>query len=181
MADDGRGAGPREDVDLDGHLHVGTALALKGRILLFYASPQFNRSADQSRWQDAYQANLEAKEYLEAHGFGLHDDFAGLWFDEMNREAIFVRRYSYPVSTHNWAAGTRPLDESQGSTGDNWPTLEMVQAFPMADGRPIEGHPDYDPTYFWQNRDPRLQATGINAPVGLDGYFRARISHIQEV
>jgi starch-binding outer membrane protein, SusD/RagB family len=143
----------------DGHLHVGTALALKGRILLDYASPQFNRSGDEGRWQDAYQANLEAKQYLDAHGFGLHPDFQGLWFDELNREAIFVRRYSYPVDSHNWAAGTRPLDVSQGSTDDNRPTLEMVQAFPMADGRPIDGHPEYDPVYYWQNRDPRFQAT----------------------
>ena len=143
----------------DGHVHVGTALALKGRVLLYYASPQFNRNDDGGRWQDAYEANLAAKQYLEAHGFGLHDDFAGLWFEEMNREAIFVRRYSYPVDTHNWAAATRPLDESQGSTGGNWPTLEMVESFPMSDGQPIEGHPEYDPTFFWQDRDPRFAAT----------------------
>jgi hypothetical protein len=145
--------------DNDGHLHKGTALALKGRVLLFYASPEFNRSNDRSRWQDAYDANLAAKEYLDAHGFGLDPDFAGLWFDDMNREAIFVRRYSYPVSTNNWAAATRPLDESQNATGGNWPTLEMVNAFPMADGRPITESPDYDPVYFWKNRDPRFAAT----------------------
>lgn len=143
----------------DGHLHKGTALALKGRVLLFYASPEFNRSNDPARWQDAYDANLAAKQYLDDHGFGLYPDFAGLWFDEMNREAIFVRRYSYPVDTNNWAAATRPLDESQGSTGGNWPTLEMVNAFPMVDGRPITESPDYDPVYFWKNRDPRFAAT----------------------
>lgn len=143
----------------DGHVHIGTALALKGRVLLYYASPQFNRSNDAARWQAAYNANLAAKQYLEEHGFGLYADFAGIWFDEMNKEAVFARRYSYPVSTHNWAAATRPLDESQGSTGGNWPTLEMVDAFPMRDGLPIQGHPGYDPDFFWQNRDPRFQAT----------------------
>jgi hypothetical protein len=150
------GAGSEEN---DGHVHVGTAMALKGRVLLYYASPQFNRSDDQSRWQDAYEANLAAKQYLESQGFGLYEDFEGLWFEAMNPEAIFVRRYSYPVDSHNWAAGTRPLDESQGSTDDNRPTLEMVEAFPMADGRPIESHPEFDPVYFWQNRDPRFRAT----------------------
>jgi hypothetical protein len=145
--------------DNDGHVHVGTALALKGRVLLYYASPQFNRSNDPARWQDAYAANLAAKTYLEGKGFGLYGDFAGMWFDEMNKEGIFVRRYSYPVSTHNWAAATRPLDESQGSTGGNWPTLEMVNSFPMRDGTPIAGNPDYDPDFFWKNRDPRFQAT----------------------
>lgn len=145
--------------DNDGRVHVGTAMALKGRVLLYYASPQFNRANDRARWEAAYAANSEAKEYLEAHGFGLHPDVAELWFDEMNREAIFARRYSYPISTHDWAAATRPLDESQGSTGGNWPVLEMVDAFPMQDGRPIENHPDYDPHYFWHNRDPRFAAT----------------------
>jgi hypothetical protein len=143
----------------DGHVHKGTALALKGRILLFYASPEFNRSNDQARWQKAYDANLAAKQYLDDHGFGLYPDFAGLWFDEMNKEAIFVRRYSYPVDTNNWAAATRPLDESQNATGGNWPTLEMVNAFPMADGHPITESADYDPIYFWKNRDPRFAAT----------------------
>jgi starch-binding outer membrane protein, SusD/RagB family len=143
----------------DGHVHKGTAKAVKGRVLLYYASPQFNPGNEISRWQAAYEANLEAKNYLEANGFGLFGNFANIWFDEMNREAIFVTRYAFPVKTNNWAAATRPLDESQGTTGGNRPTLEMVKSFPMADGRPIEGHPDYNETFLWQNRDPRFAST----------------------
>ena len=143
----------------DGRVHKGTAMALKGRILLYYASPQFNRTDDPQRWQAAYEANRQARDYLAGRGFGLYSDFEKLWFDEMNVEVIFVRRYSYPVSTHDWAAATRPLDESQGATGANRPTLELVNSFPMKDGRPIDGHPDYDPVYFWKNRDPRFKAT----------------------
>jgi starch-binding outer membrane protein, SusD/RagB family len=143
----------------DGHVHKGTAMALKGRVLLFYASPQFNRNNDAARWQDAYNANLEAKNFLTAQGFRLHASFERLWFEEMNPEAIFVRRYSYPSSIHNWAASVRPLDESQGTTGGNRPTLEMVNAFPMRDGRPITGHPQYDTLSIWKNRDPRFYAT----------------------
>jgi starch-binding outer membrane protein, SusD/RagB family len=143
----------------DGHVHKGTAKALKGRVLLFYASPQFNRNDDPQRWQNAYDANLDAKNYLVSQGFRLHASFERLWFDEMNPEAVFVRRYSYPTSTHNWAASVRPLDESQGTTGGNRPTLEMVNAFPMRDGRPIAGHPLYDTLSIWKNRDPRFYAT----------------------
>jgi starch-binding outer membrane protein, SusD/RagB family len=143
----------------NGRVHKGTAMALKGRVLLYYASPQFNRAGDIGRWQNAYDANLAARDYLTSQGFGLYDDFANLWFVDMNKEAIFVRRYSYPISVHNWAAATRPLDESQGATGANRPTLEMVNAFPMRDGRPIAGNPAYDTLYFWKNRDPRLYAT----------------------
>jgi len=154
----------------DGHVHKGTAMALKGRVLLYYASPQFNRTDDITRWQSAYDANLAARDYLTSKGFGLYPDFEKLWFVEMNPEAIFVRRYRYPGarvdqngqeigSVHRWAAATRPLDESQGATGANRPTVEMVNAFPMHDGRPIANNPAYDSMYFWKNRDPRFKAT----------------------
>ena len=108
----------------DGHVHKGTALAVKGRVLLYYASPQFDPGQTQAgRWQAAYDANKEAKDYLESEGFGLYPDYSKLWFDEMNKEDIFVRRYNYTPnnseSWNNWAASTRPLDVSQGATGGN--------------------------------------------------------------
>src|SRR5436305_372146 len=127
------------------------------------ASSQCNRpTPDLQRWQTAYDANLAARDYLAAHGFGLYPSFEQLWFVDMNPEAIFVRRYSYPVSTHNWQAATRPLDESQNATGANRPTWQMVKAFPMKNGRPITdstSSPAYDSVYFWKNRDPRFYAT----------------------
>jgi starch-binding outer membrane protein, SusD/RagB family len=144
----------------NGRVHKGTAMAVKGRVLLYYASPQFNPAGPNlTRWQNAYDANRVARDTLTSLGFGLYNDFAGLWFVDMNKEAIFVRRYSYPLATHNWEAATRPLSESQGSSGANRPTWEMVKAFPMRDGRPIAGNPAYDTLYFWKNRDPRFFAT----------------------
>ena len=143
----------------NGRVHKGTAMALKGRALLYYASPQFNRSNDPQRWQDAYTANAEARAHLATQGYRLHTSFERLWFEEMNPEVVFGRRYSYPSSVHNWAASVRPLDESQGATGGNRPTWEMVLAFPMRDGRPITAHPLYDTLSFWKNRDPRFYST----------------------
>ncbi len=124
----------------DGHVHKGTALAVKGRVLLYYASPQFDPGQTQAgRWQAAYDANKEAKDYLESEGFGLYPDLFEIWFDEMNKEDIFVRRYDYTPnnseSWNNWAASTRPLDVSQGATGGNRPALEIVNAYPMKDGK----------------------------------------------
>lgn len=151
----------------DGHLHKGVALALKGRVLLYYASPQFDpNQTNPTRWQNAYDANKAAKDYLDNHGFGLYPDFGGLWFNEMNKEDIFVHRYAYSPSnsqsyTH-WAAATRPLDASQGATGANRPSLEMVNAFPMKDGKAIDDPNSaytYNPNYYWQNRDPRFKQT----------------------
>lgn len=55
-----------------GRITSGGAAALKGRALLTYASPQFNRADDRARYQKAYDANLAAKTLLEANGFGLY-------------------------------------------------------------------------------------------------------------
>jgi hypothetical protein len=171
----------------DGHVHKGTALAVKGRVLLYYASPQFDPDQTATgRWQAAYDANKEAKEYLESKGFGLYPDFSKLWFDEMNKEDIFVRRYQYTPnnseSWNNWAASTRPLDVSQGATGGNRPALEIVNAFPMKDGRTIDDPNSvytYDPNYYWKNRDPRFKETivynGAVWGVGNDGPQPGRI------
>lgn len=151
----------------DGHVHKGTAMALKGRVLLYYASRQFDPAQSAAgRWQAAYQANKDALDYLQSKGFGLYANFSTLWLNEMNKEDIFVRRYLYTISNstswHNWSAATRPLDISQGATGANRPTLEMVKVFPMKDGKAINDPSSaytYDSNYFWKNRDPRLWQT----------------------
>lgn len=80
----------------------------------------------------------------------------------MNKEVIFVTRYERPIKTHNWAAATRPLDVSQNATGANWPILEMINSFPMKDGKSIDDPASvytYDNGYYWKDRDPRFQAT----------------------
>lgn len=171
----------------DGHVHSGTAMAVKGRALLFYASPQFDPAQNAGgRWQAAYEANKKAKELLESQGFGLNASFSNLWFTEMNKEAIFVKRYQYSSlngeSKHTWSASTRPLDLSQGATGGNRPTIEITNAFPMKDGRSIDDpnsiYP-YDPAYYWKNRDPRFAQTivynGAVWGIGISGPQTGRI------
>lgn len=160
-----------------GRITRGAALALKGRVLLFYASKQFNRNNDAARWQAAYDANLAAKEQLEKDGYGLNSTYDGTWKDnsdasELSKEVIFSKRYSYPANKSDINAGVRPLDYSQGATGWNQPTLDLVLAYPMADGTvpgvDIDGDgvkEPFDPTatdergLFWVGRDPRFYKT----------------------
>jgi hypothetical protein len=161
----------------NGRVHKGTALAVKGRVLLYWASPQFDpNQAEAGRWQAAYDANKAAKDYLVSQGFGLYPSFEGLWYNEMNKEVIFVKRYQFVTgvssSYHNWSAATRPLDVSQGATGANRPTWDIVNAFPMKDGKAITDPTSayqYDAAHFWRNRDPRFNETIIynGAPWGL--------------
>ncbi len=160
-----------------GRITRGAALAMKGRVLMFYASKQFNRSGDKTRWQTAYDANLAAKTQLEKDGYSLNDSYDGTWKDnsdacELSKEVIFSSRYSYPARYTDINAGIRPLDYSQGKTGWNQPTLDMVLAYPMADGTAPGVDTDgdgvkepFDPTatdargLFWLNRDPRFYKT----------------------
>ncbi|WP_293709866.1 RagB/SusD family nutrient uptake outer membrane protein [uncultured Parabacteroides sp.] len=142
-----------------GRATKAAALALKGRVLLYYASPQFNPDNRMDRWEAAYKVNKQAKEELEANGYGLYASYEKIWYDEMNREVIWGRRYQEPGATNKWNAATRPLSEAQNYTGANHPTLEMVESYPMVTGIPITESKEYDPVLYWKNRDPRFNVT----------------------
>ncbi|WP_303012328.1 RagB/SusD family nutrient uptake outer membrane protein [uncultured Bacteroides sp.] len=149
--------------DDEGRFTKAAALALKGRILLYYASPQFNPDNNQARWETAYIANKKALDELIANGYGLYDSYENLWFDEMNKEVVMVSRYystGEGIGLGNpWNAYSRPVDEAQNYTGANHPTWEMVQSYPMSTGESIDESDDYDSVLFWKNRDPRFKQT----------------------
>lgn len=142
-----------------GRATKAAALALKGRVLLYYASPQFNPEGRMDRWDTAYKVNKQAKEELEKNGYGLYHSYEKLWYDEMNKEVVWGRRYQEPGSVNHWNAATRPASEAQNYTGANHPTLEMVESYPMETGVPISESKDYDPVLYWKNRDPRFKAS----------------------
>lgn len=140
-----------------GRIDKGAAMAFKGRVLLFFASPLFNSSNDQAKWQKAYDANLAAKNFLDAHGKGLYPNYGKIWDDEMNKEVIMVRRYNYPQSTY-FQGGLIPLNWSKDDVGYDRPSLELVDAFPMKNGA------DWNPSTMaydtlFRNRDDRFYAT----------------------
>lgn len=156
-----------------GRVYKGLAMAYKGRILLHYASEQFDPNQSRNRWQAAYDALVAAKTSLDGIGKGLHANFEQLFFDDnsTNREIIWVRLFNSDVS-HLRDAQVRPCVISGvcGGRTDN-PTRELVDAFPMLDGKKINTSTNYayDPAVFWRDRDPRLAATvawnGANYPI----------------
>lgn len=167
-----------------GRVTSGTAAALKGRAALLWASPQFNRNDDQARWEDAYQVNLEAKEILEANGFGLFQgDWADIWNQEVdNPEAVWVWGFNSTTSDQvqmnsGWETVTRPSD--QNSFNQLNPTKQTVDAFPMKDGSQIgeSATYSYDLQSFYKNRDPRFYATfvfpGDEFPYEQDPEYRS--------
>lgn len=151
-----------------GRITRGAAAALKAKVLLFWASPQFNPNNDAARWERAYKASSEAYTMLTADGFTLNNNFANIFLDETtaNREVIWIRSYDLLNKTTTIENVTRPVSESSGGGGSNQPTINLVKAFPMKNGmQPF--NPDgtintasgYDPVYYWKNRDPRFDAT----------------------
>lgn len=147
-----------------GRITKGAAMAMKGRILLHYASEQFDPGQSAAgRWQNAYDANNTAITYLEGQGKGLHKSYGQLWFDEgaSNVEAIMVRKYSDDVP-NNREAGCRPFIVGTNGEAFDKPTKQLVDAYPMKDGKAIDDNSSaytYNATTFWLNRDPRFKAT----------------------
>jgi hypothetical protein len=168
----------RDDAN-GGRLNRATAIALKGRILLYYASPQFSKQTPAgtkdaaTRWNEAYAANKAAYDQLSAAGFGLFRpnpaspaeaiaNFKEMYSEDneigKNPELIWVRRYSYPARTSDFASNGAFSDET---------TIESANAFAKADGTPytginipVAGVPgsslaiENDP--FWIDREPRF-------------------------
>lgn len=140
-----------------GRIDKGIAMAFKGRVLLFAASPQFNPSGDAAKWNAAYEANKAAVNFLEQRDKGLFQgNYEDIWYQEQNSDVIMVNQYYNPGHTHNQNL-LRPLWATKDAVGGDRPTLKLVNAFPMKDGstfNPANGYGD-----FYKNRDNRFYAT----------------------
>lgn len=146
-----------------GRITKGAAMAVKGRILLHYASEQFDPTQTKNRWQAAYDALTVAKTNLDASGKGLHASFANLWFDApaSNKEIIWVRLYNADAA-HSRDAALRPFQPGFGGGRVDNATKALADAFPMKDGKKISDITSaytYNPVTFWNDRDPRFGAT----------------------
>ena len=165
-----------------GRVTAGTALALKGRVLLLWASPLFNRADEADRWEAAYEANKAALEKLAEGNFGLAyennpgaaTESAANWgkiflntqgTDGQVNEAVFVSLYNKLSKQsdntqrwNGWEQSLRPKTASGG--GGLTATAEIVDLFPMADGKkPGESVIPYDRNTFFAQRDPRFYRT----------------------
>ena len=162
-----------------GRITSGAALALAGYVANYYASPVFNRQDDPSRWEQAYDLNKRALEKLAEGHFGLSyvgnvgknaSNWAKIWCniyggESQSSEAVFIALCNNAGGDsgdqlYNCTEQTlRP--GNCGGGGGITPSAEMVDAFPMADGkRPTEaGQYAYNKTLFFLNRDPRFYRT----------------------
>jgi hypothetical protein len=173
-----------------GRITKGAAQAFLGRVLLTYASPQFNPNNDVARWQDALTVCNAAITTLSNAGYGLYPkEDVTMWTTEggtssgkpNNIEAVMVTEYGTGTTTNssNNSYTASGIPKSLFGGGGNNPTWDEVQAFPMADGlKPANASTayPYNAKLFFDNRDPRFYQTiaynGCNWPLEGNAAYR---------
>ncbi len=158
-----------------GRFTRGAALAQKSRVLLTFASPLFNKNWDSSttRWDDALKAGLAAEVQLTQDGYGLYGNTIKDW------EAMFYKNDNAPISEaiavqlcgnansvvelnifNSWEKAIRLASQggSSGSGGVAAPK-EMIDLFPMDDGKRPTAANGYNDFTFFVKRDPRFYRT----------------------
>lgn len=152
-----------------GRITRGAALAFKARILLTWASPQFNPNNNMARWQLAYTASEDAYDTCVMDGYALYANYSRIFLDASSasdKEPLIWRAFNGTNNTLQYETYdnvTRPYSQTAGGGGTtNNPTWNLVQAYPMKDGFPITNSSaanPYDTVYYWLNRDPRFYST----------------------
>lgn len=147
-----------------GKIDQAAVKAFIGRVLLYKASPQFNSTNpyDNKYWTDAYNANKAAKNFLDANGYGLLENYVNIFETEGHKENILSVVYKNPAKANGRQEdAVRPLSESRNATGGDQPIWALAEAYPMKDGKkpgdPTSAY-SYDVQTFWKNRDPRFAA-----------------------
>jgi hypothetical protein len=174
-----------------GRATLGAALALKGWIELFAASPLFNSgssylpdpdnlvhfaSADPSRWVRAAATN---KKFIDDYEgiYDLFDDLPNLWraSNEYNSEIIWDRQIVANIggmgSNYESRGGVTYVLGAYMTWGNYNPTQEIVDEFKMANGLSITAPGSgYDPQNPYVNREKRFYDFIVydGAPYKLD-------------
>ena len=147
-----------------GRATAGAALALKSRLLLYAASPYFNKSNDRKLWEDAKLAAKAVIDYTGVkyalYGNAANGTYNKTFLDFFNPEIIFGRVYSGLVKADRYNTVSRDLSPNgyNGYSAYNV-VQQMVDDFEMADGSKFSwNNPDQakDP---YLNREPRFYAS----------------------
>ncbi|AYD47503.1 RagB/SusD family nutrient uptake outer membrane protein [Arachidicoccus soli] len=191
-----------------GRASKGACLALKARLLLYAASPLFNNGgigkgiagldsivaypdANPDRWKLAADA---AEAVINLNAYSLYVDSTsvpgklGYGFQE-----LFTQRYNTEYILPRMMDANKYLESlwdvpSRGGSGGPFPYQEIVDAFPMSNGKSItDPTSGYDPNNPYANRDPRLDYSiihdstlrtffGANQPTPVLLYMNTKVS-----
>lgn len=186
--DPSSGVGTLDDVDQDKPNGVA-AMALRGRALLYDASPLANPDGDVKRWEAAAKANAEALDLALANGYALipkenyTDNFYGVRYTNeqlwaYNNGSDYHYRLSALAAVLAYYFTTDPYSSA------NCPTQNFVDKFETLGGYPLNTEEEravataageYNEQNPFVNRDPRLDATVIYNGKELKGYGPASL------
>lgn len=177
-----------------GHVNGSAALALKAKVLLYKASPQFNPKSMYANAyvNEAYEINKTAYETLLQRGYGLVDDYTAVFETKKHKEAIIAVVYNNPNKLDGRNEQTcRPLSESKDNTGGDQIIWSLAEAYPMKDGKKIgeSSKYTYDMQTYWENRDPRFNASQVwngsvfelSGKAGRRQYTVLNIAHLDDI
>ena len=140
-----------------GRLDGITMKAIKSNVYLTWASPLFNSSNDNTRWEKAAQYAKEVMDFKinvdGARAGGFKKDNAVNWFNPNSSEIVFTARYT----GDNDAMERIFYPGGFQGNGEVGATQELVNAFPMKNGYPItDAKSLYNSKDPYANRDPRF-------------------------
>lgn len=142
-----------------GRATKGSALTLKGWVELVWASPIHNTENLSERWQAAANTN---KQVIDLGVYSLFSDYNTLHFEEnnYNSEVIFDKPYLGGTGlggSREGLQGPWRVGGIQRSWGNVNPTQELVDAYTMANGLPINDPASgYNPQKPYENREKRF-------------------------
>ena len=141
------------------------ALAVKARILLYFASPLNNAANATDRWVNAASAANAVMAFGPPPGtndYGLYPDYYKTFIDKLgNKEIIFARKFQNPSINPSDGARAKWYMSVPGVNDGAWggfcPTQNLVDAYEMKNGKPItDPTSGYDPQDPYTDRDSRL-------------------------
>lgn len=164
-----------------GRATKGAALALKGRVLLWKASPLFG-TPSAAKWQAAADANKAVIDlnYYSLRPVSNSDEYANLFIDKYNPENIYMKLYDDKWITSGGHAYYMQAPAGVGNGFEGWstwqPTYEIVNLFQMADGTPFVEAPTQEYTLYAGTANERtIQATTENPYKNREIRFDANI------
>ena len=130
-----------------GRIVKAAALAAKGRLLLMH-----------KRWAEAASTY---KEIIDLNAHQIDPQFKAIFEEAGSKSSkeIILSTICITSLRPNLQNQMNYQPQQYGGYEESVPTQEMVDAFLMNDGLPIEESPLYDPANPYENRDPRIYAS----------------------
>lgn len=132
------------------------AMALKGRVLLYAASPLFNPTNDLGKWTAARDANKALMDLGTIPFISSPAEYGEVFNGGSEKEIIFARYFTV-INNQGWGVNTWLYSGGSGGWSNTTPTQDLVDSYELVNGKiPADPTSGYNPQDPYVNRDPRF-------------------------